>query len=130
MLKILDFPSSISQKSQFWRKKVTPGARQGWIFNGFQEKSQFFSSIQLRVDLSPSSGGVEKNWHSFEGESCMLSILTFLACFEHFKDDFGRSYFFFVDLSSEATHLVTSSELIDNIKKIDETNTARPPNLY
>ena len=21
------------------RKKVTPGARQGWIFNGFQEKS-------------------------------------------------------------------------------------------
>ena len=75
ILKIMDFPSSISQKSQFWRKKVTPGARQGWIFNGFQEKSQFFSSIQLRVDLSPSSGKVEKKMgHSFEGESCMLSI--------------------------------------------------------
>ena len=60
ILEIMDFPSSISQKSQFWRKIVTIGARRAWIFNEFREKSKFFSSIQLRVDLSPSSGGVEK----------------------------------------------------------------------
>ena len=82
ILKIMDFPSSISQKSQFWREKVTPGARQGWIFNGFQEKSQFFSPIQLRVDLSPSSEVVEKRMgHSFEGESCMLLIYDVFRVF-------------------------------------------------
>ena len=95
----MDFPSSISQKSQFWRKIVTIGARRAWIFNEFREKYQFFSSIQLRVDLSPSSGGVEKKLrHSFEGESCMLSIYDVLERFEHFKDDFGRSYYFFVNM--------------------------------
>ena len=100
MLKIMYFPSSISQKSQWWRKIVTPGARQGWIFNGIQEKSQFFSSIQLRVDLSPSSGGVEKFFGIVSKEKVVCCrFMMFLECFEYFKDDFGRSYYFFPDLS-------------------------------
>ena len=39
-------------------------------------------------------------------------FMMFLECFEHFKDDLGRSYFFFPDMKSEATHLVTSSDIV------------------
>ena len=66
----------------------------------FKKNFSFFSLIQLRVDLSPSSGGVEKKTGGIASREKVVCcrFMMFLERFEHFKDDFGRSYYFFVNM--------------------------------
>ena len=62
--------------------------------------------------ISELRGSGEKKWGIASREKVVCCrFMMFLERFEHFKNDFGRSYFFFVDLSSDATQLVTSSDM-------------------
>ena len=72
----------------------------------------FFVDPTSSGPISELRGSGEKKWGIVSREKVVCCrFMMFLKCFEHFKADFGRSYYLFPDLSSEATHLVTSSDV-------------------
>ena len=79
----------------------------------FKKNPSFFVDPTSSGPISELRGSGEKNWSIASREKVVCCrFMTFLERFEHFKDDFGRSYYFFVNMKSEATHLVTSSDLV------------------